>query len=66
MITVTFADPEGFKNKELEVDEALSTLLSLEEKDIYIDHAPVEQQKLSTDVLEQASHIMVQDKLIGA
>lgn len=66
MITIIFANPDGFENKEFKVNEALSALLALEEKDIYIDHAPVEQQLLSEKLLEDASHIMVQDKLIGA
>ena len=66
MITITFANPEGFVDKNFEVDEALNTLQSLEEKDIYIDHAPIDQEVLSTEMLEKASHIMIQDKLIGA
>ena len=65
-INITFADPEGFNDKEFEVDEALTTLQNLEEKDVYIDHAPVEISSITEETLTNANHIMIQDKLIGA
>lgn len=67
MITITFANPDGFIDKNYNTsDEAVSELKTLEEKDIYINHQPVEQELLSTNMLESANHIMIQDKLIGA
>lgn len=66
-ITITFANPEGFDNKEFATaSEVLNTLSTLEEKDVYINHAPMALEQITEAILLDASHIMIQDKLIGA
>ena len=68
MINIIFGNPEGFDTKTYTLDEAFLVLTSLnnKEKDLYVDHQAFEIIKLTKNIIEDASHIIVQDKMVGA
>jgi hypothetical protein len=67
MIDVTYLEPTGFVKQGYQTaNEIIEALQDLKEKTIFINHLPVEISSLSTDLIETADHILVQDKLIGA
>ena len=69
MITITFAEPQGFREKEFQNENlTLKELIKLNhsEKDTFIDHHPIENGNLDISLIKDTSQIVVHDKLIDA